>query len=774
MPYERYYVEQQNRGWAPGNPDDPNYWMTPGVDQPGPWWNQSFPEQKQPPPYIAAPQQQGPQEPTWNLGGEMYGRAKQNMMEGGRQYREQQLMDEYMRAQGRAQVSSNRAARSGGGYGGPSSRPMQPGTSRGTGGGGRGSSNRGRSYGASAGIVSSKGGKNVSTSRYRTQDDPTQRHKFDQSPPRSSYSTDAVMGQRDRMREYKADIKAKSDRASGKSKPSGNRRQNQSKAQRQTQKKSLAGSYADASARANQANESRYNEILGGFDALMGGGGGGGKGGGAVQSPRNAIFGDGMLQNARAQWQSSGSTLPFTRWLSLMRAMEIKAAQQGGQFGAMDASQVRPRMYGQGEYLQEPGGGGPSMGTTPPAPPYTMPERPPISRFETPERPIPSYATGTPYVPKTGLAQLHQGEAVIPANQNIVGGMMAPVRPTNKPAMLMTGGQKMGISNIPYGGSSSGGSSGGSPGGSNPSIMPAPTPNRPPANPGRYGNTNNATLGNTSRGYYDEKRSGLESQFGQRSDQLTADYQKRQQQLAGELEGYGKQQLADQSQRATNLQSSISQNMIDSGFANSSVAGSMALAGGRESANERARIMESIQDRKNALNERTSADTMGYRRGNESERLGLGQSNVRDSYGNYVGDRAFGEDQYRDDRNFGYDAFRDQRDFGQGAFERDRAFGRGAYESDRAFNRENFSSDRSFNEAKRLNDRMFGESQFQDRRNFDYQAQWDKMNRQDRLALERLAFMERREDLPPDLQQMIQVLEASGSFGNRTTRAIAR
>lgn len=29
-----------------------------------------------------------------------------------------------------------------------------------------------------------------------------------------------------------------------------------------------------------------------------------------------------------------------------------------------------------------------------------------------------SYATGTPYVPKTGLYQLHEGEAVIPANQN--------------------------------------------------------------------------------------------------------------------------------------------------------------------------------------------------------------------------------------------------------------------------------------------------------------------------------------------------------------------
>ena len=39
------------------------------------------------------------------------------------------------------------------------------------------------------------------------------------------------------------------------------------------------------------------------------------------------------------------------------------------------------------------------------------------------ESPLPffaegSYATGTPFVPRTGLYQLHQGEAVIPANQN--------------------------------------------------------------------------------------------------------------------------------------------------------------------------------------------------------------------------------------------------------------------------------------------------------------------------------------------------------------------
>jgi len=246
----------------------------------------------------------------------------------------------------------------------------------------------------------------------------------------------------------------------------------------------------------------------------------------------------------------------------------------------------------------------------------------------------------------------------------------------------------------------------------------------------------------------------LESEFGSRSDALKTDFESRQKQLAKELQGYGKQQLADQSQRATNLQSRISQGMIDSGMGNTSVAGSMSLAGARESNAERRRIQESIQNRLSGLNERTSGDTMGYRTGNESERLGLGQANVRDSYGNYVGDRAFGEDMYRNDRNFGQDVFRDQRDFGQGAFERDRSFGRSTFETDRAFK-----------ESQRLNDRLFGEGQRQDMRNFDYQKKWDSLNRQDRLMLERLSFMERREDLPPDLQQMISVLEANGAFG---------
>ena len=40
---------------------------------------------------------------------------------------------------------------------------------------------------------------------------------------------------------------------------------------------------------------------------------------------------------------------------------------------------------------------------------------------------IPSYQTGTPYVPKTGLYQLHQGEAVIPANQNTYNNSFSPI-----------------------------------------------------------------------------------------------------------------------------------------------------------------------------------------------------------------------------------------------------------------------------------------------------------------------------------------------------------
>lgn len=40
---------------------------------------------------------------------------------------------------------------------------------------------------------------------------------------------------------------------------------------------------------------------------------------------------------------------------------------------------------------------------------------------------FPQYAAGTPYVPKTGLALLHQGEAVIPATQNRGGGSISVV-----------------------------------------------------------------------------------------------------------------------------------------------------------------------------------------------------------------------------------------------------------------------------------------------------------------------------------------------------------
>ena len=40
---------------------------------------------------------------------------------------------------------------------------------------------------------------------------------------------------------------------------------------------------------------------------------------------------------------------------------------------------------------------------------------------------IGSFQTGTPYVPKTGLYQLHQGEAVIPANQNTYNNSFSPI-----------------------------------------------------------------------------------------------------------------------------------------------------------------------------------------------------------------------------------------------------------------------------------------------------------------------------------------------------------
>lgn len=272
------------------------------------------------------------------------------------------------------------------------------------------------------------------------------------------------------------------------------------------------------------------------------------------------------------------------------------------------------------------------------------------------------------------------------------------------------------------------------PGGGGIGTTPTTTPAKPTG------------LGYTSRSYYDDLRAKAAGTFGERSDALQQSYEDRQKALQKQLEGYGRQQLADQSQRAQNLQSNIQQDMVSRGLTGSTVMPSMQLAGARESAAERARINENLQAMKTGLAERTSSDTLGYRRGNELDRMGLGQSDIRDSYANYVGDRGFAEEQFLNDRNFG-----------RGAFESDRAFQEGQFQSDRGFglqqqrlNRQDFESDRAYNMAVKQQD-------------FDNFMQ--RLSREDRMLLEKLGFMERRNDMPPDINQMMAALQQYGQYG---------
>lgn len=620
-----------------------------------------------------------------------------------------------------------------------------------------GSTNKGRSYGASYGGTSSKGGP-VSTYRYRTQDDPTKRSKFDMSPSSGRLYTEDVGRTQQKIRDMKAATDAKSAAArggggSGRSRGSGGQKSNRNVTYTQSAR-SLARSYANAANAANAANESRYGQILGEFNQALGGGGGGGtmapRGGGFIRNNGGRM----SIGGSYGQWKDSGSTLPYYKWKQLMQAAEIKALQTGGQFGGMDATGLYPRQYGSGQFLGLPGAAGSTLPNTsspyPPAPP-----RPAIPEYTMPVRPTPSFAVGTPFVRNTGTAQLHQGEAVVPAAMNPAAQMTpqgprpAPGVTPNAPMMDPSGrtpewGQRRpapstqipgrggvqrpaGNYNMPGGGGM--GASGGGIG-----TTPTTTPAKPTG------------LGYTSRSYYDDLRAKAAGTFGERSDALQQSYEDRQKALQKQLEGYGRQQLADQSQRAQNLQSNIQQDMVSRGLTGSTVMPSMQLAGARESAAERARINENLQAMKTGLAERTSSDTLGYRRGNELDRMGLGQSDIRDSYANYVGDRGFAEEQFLNDRNFG-----------RGAFESDRAFQEGQFQSDRGFglqqqrlNRQDFESDRAYNMAVKQQD-------------FDNFMQ--RLSREDRMLLEKLGFMERRNDMPPDINQMMAALQQYGQYG---------
>ena len=140
----------------------------------------------------------------------------------------------------------------------------------------------------------------------------------------------------------------------------------------------LGGAYANALNSANAANESRYADILGGYDAMTGGGGAKPKKRGGLP----VMFG--AMNNPVEAWKRSGSQMGYSEWSQLQKMLEQMAAKRGGAYGSIDASRVYPRMYGEGEFLgtpptgQQPIGG--QYGQRPTMPPPVYPTYTPPSR----------------------------------------------------------------------------------------------------------------------------------------------------------------------------------------------------------------------------------------------------------------------------------------------------------------------------------------------------------------------------------------------------------
>lgn len=115
----------------------------------------------------------------------------------------------------------------------------------------------------------------------------------------------------------------------------------------------LASSYANAYNTARGANESRYGDIMAGYDTLQGG-----SKPPAQKSSRTIRSPGSMGGGNYQQFKGSGSPLGYFEWLKLMREGERKALQSGGSFGSMNASQLYPRMWGEGAFLGSPSQGG--------------------------------------------------------------------------------------------------------------------------------------------------------------------------------------------------------------------------------------------------------------------------------------------------------------------------------------------------------------------------------------------------------------------------------
>lgn len=144
----------------------------------------------------------------------------------------------------------------------------------------------------------------------------------------------------------------------------------------------LGGAYADAMGSARGANESRYNDILGQYQAMTGGKPPAKKSGGSGIGSRIMQR---MNSDPYQQYKQSGGSMGPLQWRRLSEQAERTALERGGQFGGMNASQLYPREWGGGQFLGNPQnagntGGAGAYGQRPSTPPpvyptYTAPNR---------------------------------------------------------------------------------------------------------------------------------------------------------------------------------------------------------------------------------------------------------------------------------------------------------------------------------------------------------------------------------------------------------------
>lgn len=281
------------------------------------------------------------------------------------------------------------------------------------------------------------------------------------------------------------------------------------------------------------------------------------------------------------------------------------------------------------------------------------------------------------------------------------------------------------------------------------SMAPRAGASTPFGSTGAQGGYMAPSTGPGDRRYYDQQRNNLMARYDQGSGNLMNQYQERVGNLQDMMKGYGNQQRKDALQRGQNLGSSIQANFTNRGLSGTTLSGAGSVMAANATGNELGRINESLQDRMTGLAERTTGDALGYNERALGGAMNLGQANTRDSRGDMESDRAFGEGQFQSDRAFG-----------RGSYEDDRNFNRGSYEDDRNFGNRNFESDRDFEQRKGESDREYSmrrQMMMDDRNRYD-------TNRGDRLALEKLGFMERRNDSYPNLDALYAMMQEGGMY----------